>query len=220
MEVVALRSRVIALETMVMELSAKVDKLTHENFLQTPPGLQTLVARPCEALEQRLDTLEKVFLLVDWLDIEKSAKLICGDSAHLRIREALPVTVFDMTLGDKGDNGKSSETDQRDMDTELESSDGDQHKEEESLITEMGQHNSKENHQVSVEQQSGEESWITETEQQSGEENEDFGFEASSGCSAAEKHWRCFHCWTNLESEKAICRYCKDKTVAKMFEPT
>ena len=38
-----------------------------------------------------------------------------------------------------------------------------------------------------------------------------------SGCSTAKKHWRCYHCWTNLESEKAICRYCQDKTI---FEPT
>jgi hypothetical protein len=41
-----------------------------------------------------------------------------------------------------------------------------------------------------------------------------------SGCSTAKKQWRCYHCWSNLESERVICRYCKDKTVAKMFEPT
>jgi hypothetical protein len=39
-----------------------------------------------------------------------------------------------------------------------------------------------------------------------------------SGCSTAKKQWRCYHCWSNLESERVICRYCKDKTVAIMFE--
>ena len=29
--------------------------------------------------------------------------------------------------------------------------------------------------------------------------------------------WRCYHCWTHLENKEAICRYCKDQTVAKMF---
>ena len=34
------------------------------------------------------------------------------------------------------------------------------------------------------------------------------------------EHWRCFHCWTPLESERALCRYCKDKTIAKQYTPT
>ena len=30
--------------------------------------------------------------------------------------------------------------------------------------------------------------------------------------------WRCYHCWTHLENDTAICRYCKDKTVAVAYD--
>ena len=31
--------------------------------------------------------------------------------------------------------------------------------------------------------------------------------------------WRCYNCWTHLAHEMSICRYCKDKTVVKRYEP-
>ena len=28
--------------------------------------------------------------------------------------------------------------------------------------------------------------------------------------------WRCYHCWTKLESKEATCRYCKEATIPRM----
>jgi len=50
-----------------------------------------------------------------------------------------------------------------------------------------------------------------------GESNAELQEKAEAGGKA--KKWRCYHCWTHLEDERATCRYCKDKTVAKQFLP-
>ena len=34
------------------------------------------------------------------------------------------------------------------------------------------------------------------------------------------KHWRCYHSWTSLKQQTAICKYCKEATIAMRFEPT
>jgi hypothetical protein len=31
---------------------------------------------------------------------------------------------------------------------------------------------------------------------------------------AVKTHWRCYHCWTKLDCENSICRYCKGWTVS------
>ena len=38
------------------------------------------------------------------------------------------------------------------------------------------------------------------------------------GCGGSAR-WRCFHCWTHLQNRGERCRYCKEKTIAKMYEP-
>ena len=56
------------------------------------------------------------------------------------------------------------------------------------------------------------------------EEQQSEGFQPSIDARSVSKgvkeHWRCYHCWTNLASERATCPYCEDNTIARMFEPT
>ena len=76
-EIVQLRMQIASLESKVDRLAAAVEKSTS---LPMPAGLYmhkepTNPFAESDAINQRLDMLEQIFLLVDWMAIEKAAKV-------------------------------------------------------------------------------------------------------------------------------------------------
>ena len=118
MELGALRKRLDDLELLISGMAAKLDLLSPAHFPHAPPGLEPLLA--CyEETDRRLDTLEKVYVLIDWIAMESSAKkmgmLATPDHENPR------VPVFDMTFGEKDSDtfDEHSESEQRCSDMDL-----------------------------------------------------------------------------------------------------
>ena len=124
--VVALEQRLGAVEQIVTDMVAKIESIVAGSTTLHPPGLQRHFEERGE-LERRVDVLERIFLLVDWVALEPSAKLSAAEEDHI-------VPVFDMTIGDEGSTDKPSEADQDSTEVEEQSNEVDY------LYSEVGKH--------------------------------------------------------------------------------
>ena len=249
MEMTVLMKQLDELKACVSVLSTRLDSLHQERYPHAPPGLQLEAASTFDEMEQRLQTLEQIYVLVDWIAIESSAKQATMQTYVPTICESRAIEEFDMTVGDAVANKDANETESHSVDTdwfyddrdgESGSFGGSSFEGREQKTSEAGGKTEKQEKMQEQEQTSSEAGGKAEKQEEEQEQTEE---EIEKQTGESDKHiseggyvwsknrtetkimsdtveqWRCYHCWTDLESKTAICRYCKECTIPQMYIP-